>query len=146
MFEKLNELKSIHETAMKQIKASGEGALKEALREFFEKFLNVAALRWSQYTPYFNDGDSCTFSVNEPRLRFIETPDDDESGDYEDGYLSTWDLHDKPEHKELLAAFEEFGSVIQSDSMEAVLLAMFGDHVEVTATRDKIEADSYSHD
>ena len=25
----------------------------------------IAALRWRQYTPYFNDGEPCTFSVND---------------------------------------------------------------------------------
>lgn len=33
---------------------------------------NVHSFGWTQYTPYFNDGDTCEFSVNEPWLRTVD--------------------------------------------------------------------------
>ena len=40
-------------------------ALREEFKSFFEKFPEVESVRWSQYTPYFNDGEPCEFGVNE---------------------------------------------------------------------------------
>lgn len=45
---------------------------------------------WTQYTPYFNDGEPCVFSVNEPWFKTVddvkrpETADGDED-EYDDG-------------------------------------------------------------
>jgi len=41
----------------------------------------VDAVQWEQYTPYFNDGDVCVFSVHEPEFRMMpivrkETPEE----------------------------------------------------------------------
>ena len=60
----------------------------------------VAAVVWDQYTPYFNDGEPCEFSVREPRIVFdVDVPEggsvseardaDDEQDHrfFEDGYL-----------------------------------------------------------
>ena len=50
----------------------------------------IDSFGWTQYTPYFNDGEPCVFSVGEPWFRTIDDvkgktsdPDDDEY-DYED--------------------------------------------------------------
>lgn len=70
---------------------------------------NVAAVKWDQYTPYFNDGDPCIFSVQEPRVIFdFEGTDFDNSTednqlfpgdyrDYDDGYTTSnlWTRIDK---------------------------------------------------
>jgi hypothetical protein len=45
---------------------------------------SVEALRWSQYTPYFMDGDTCEFGVNELRVKFVGVS----SRSPEDEYLS----------------------------------------------------------
>ncbi len=33
--------------------------------------IGVKAVAWTQYTPYFNDGDECEFSVNEKQFSFV---------------------------------------------------------------------------
>lgn len=51
------------------------------LRPVFEALLadeRVIEFGWQQYTPYFNDGDVCEFSVGAP---WIRTVDDDEDAD-----------------------------------------------------------------
>jgi hypothetical protein len=34
-------------------------------KSFFEAAPEIKAVIWSQYTPYFNDGDECIFGINE---------------------------------------------------------------------------------
>lgn len=57
-------------------------------------------LQWSQYTPYFNDGDSCEFTVCDPEIYLLD-PDEDASDGYNDlegiegGYYEFKDLMDE---------------------------------------------------
>ncbi|AXH70508.1 hypothetical protein HOT75_gp121 [Gordonia phage Daredevil] len=48
-------------------------------------FPEVEAIRWRQWTPYFNDGDVCTFSAYGVEVKFVDG--DDEAGDSEDGFV-----------------------------------------------------------
>lgn len=43
----------------------GKATFNEALKEFFDASPKVWCIAWAQYTPYFNDGDACTFSVHD---------------------------------------------------------------------------------
>lgn len=71
----------------------------EELAKFLRPLLasdDVVAIRWRQYTPYFNDGDICEFSAWEPTYRVDTEPviadaDDDEYDEYDDGFLETYD-------------------------------------------------------
>lgn len=38
--------------------------IKECVNEIFASNSSIESLGWSQYTPYFNDGDTCHFSVH----------------------------------------------------------------------------------
>lgn len=141
MFEKLNALKAIHAKAMEQLKADGEAALKAALAEFFAAHPEAVAIAWRQYTPYFNDGDACTFSVHEPGVKLASTKEDE--GDYEDGFIS-WNLEEKA--PALADDFNALSSLITSDAMEPILQSVFGDHVRIEATAESITVNEYSHD
>jgi len=141
----------------------------------------VKAVVWDQYTPYFNDGDACIFSVREPRIIFeggVSTDEDDEDDvdlfngyrEYGTGYSASelwkalpgvgydyWlpgragldltkvtftanDGQNYQDHYEALKAFA------QTDSWERVALTNFGDHAEVTATKDGFSVETYEHD
>lgn len=53
-----------------------------SFKEFFEKYGDlVHAIYWMQYTPYFNDGEACEFSVNDPCIA-LKKQDEDEDYDY----------------------------------------------------------------
>ena len=56
--KEIEALKKSHIEASKQV-------FHKAISAFFQKYPEVEALRWNQYTPYFNDGDTCEFSVHE---------------------------------------------------------------------------------
>lgn len=144
----------------------------------------IEAVRWQQYTPYFNDGDTCEFSIYEPRVKLSEEfgPIDEDSSDYGDDYLTTYNLYSygdvgpKPPYSrwndsagrqlseewsnkfyadsnrvqalngkdttEVSAALD----AINLDQFENVLKANFGDHAEVTFTKDGFDVESYEHD
>lgn len=40
-------------------------SFKDVYKTFFELCPDVQAVVWTQYTPYFNDGDECVFNVNQ---------------------------------------------------------------------------------
>lgn len=42
-----------------------QAAFAEATKEFFIATPEISTLEWTQYTPYFNDGDECTFRVGD---------------------------------------------------------------------------------
>jgi len=143
---------------------------KNSFNWFFEKHPRVKMVTWTQYTPYFNDGDECVFSVNEA----VFSGDENYRGgiyNLEDepmveGYIkepSKWhrEYYTKkdPNHKFEFDAlpeeqqeanrlldkdFEALKSMIQYP--EDFMKGMFGDHAQVIVTRKGIEVEEYSHD
>ncbi len=106
-------------------------------------------LEWMQYTPYFNDGDACVFSVHTPDLcRFVESAvneedaddeEDEEDEDSDDSIgLGSVDAYDNPDSNWSIAAIEGLTrealqslSVTWDDLPEEVLEAAFGDHAKI---------------
>ena len=89
---RLEEMRQAH---MKEL----QGDFNNIIKLFFEECPKVQAVVWSQYTPYFNDGDECVFSVNDPcfitknfdreeLLNPYEYEDDDEYGSLS---IGNWD-------------------------------------------------------
>ena len=77
--------------------------MKEAFRDFFETYDNVVEnIFWTQYTPYFNDGDACEFSVHDVYLSLKDENDEDD--DYDEG--ST--LYSQEDVKKLEAKIQDF--------------------------------------
>lgn len=144
-----------------------QGLFKEITKEFFEKNPGITGVVWTQYTPYFNDGDTCEFSVGDPT--FTNAPVDELNevrwGEYEGETEGVWACEnvgyvlesDRPYYTETANAIRAaggvdpvsctlFGKAIGSSEMEAVMEAMFGDHVKVIATRDGFDVEEYDHD
>ncbi len=112
----------------------GEKALKDEFKKFFDANPTVDALRWTQYTPYFNDGDPCTFRMGDWTYRNAGDEDGDE--DLEDGFQYV--PYGKHPINEALSSID----AVDNDVFQMV----FGDHVEITATRDGFTVDEYHHD
>lgn len=111
--------------------------------EFFAANPNITSVVWSQYTPYFNDGEPCVFGVHGPRFDLGEDSDLTDLWEFsyrlEDGKLPDWCT------KEVVETLGKFAESL-SQIPDELYLNMFGDHVEVTATRDGFQVDEYSHD
>lgn len=119
----------------------GKAALKEEFKNFFAAHPECKALRWTQYTPYFNDGEPCTFSRGEFTANMQDTAED--AGDDGDGFDYLYGDEFKKGGKyeaasKAIAALED----IDADIYKMV----FDDHVQVTATKDGFEVEEYSHD
>lgn len=120
--------KKIQEALVEGCRLARE-AFKEASTELFDKHPKLESFSWTQYTPYFNDGDECCFSVH------YDCPDI--NGEY--GY----DLDEK--NTDLIAAQRDCEKLIKQFDEED-MKAMFGDHVQVTVTRGSVETEGYNHD
>jgi hypothetical protein len=91
MLKKLADARAKYEAALEQF---GEKTQKE-LGELLGPLIPPGwALKWTQGTPSFNDGEPCTFSVHDPYLVKVTTVGDedeeDEDVDQEDG--DDWEL------------------------------------------------------
>lgn len=113
----------------------------------------VEAVKWSQYTPYWNDGEACTFQVGEIYVKL--TGDLEDAGEEEDGWRHSCDLQDSeysPVPEALLAAAEGAHEALEEMSYQetkkyyTALEQAFGDHTEVTATREGFAIEEYEHE
>lgn len=109
--------------AMAPVKAALFAEFKAAL----ERAPEVAAYRWTQYTPYFNDGEPCEFRLNDLEWQKVESAEADEW---------EWDsaMPGKPPGLDALG--------------DDMLEGMFGDHVEIVVRRGArtFEVNEYDHD
>lgn len=154
MFDSLKVANDEMQKARAKFKADAADLVKPAFREMFEACPSIEAVRWRQYTPYFNDGDACVFRVGDHYLKFTgdkkdEAEGDDDDGDYEDGFSSTYGLTGE---KEAAAAIVSELFRCLDDEM---MLTAFEDHAkitatregfEITATREGFEVEEYDHD
>lgn len=138
----------------------------ESLQEELHALLShpdVKAIRWRQYTPYFNDGEPCVFSVYGVGIDLGVKGEESEGrdypfGDYEDDFLDTWEiwssvrgrtapaLEKYKDDAELETAFRNLTENIQGGYYDNVLLSTFGDHAVVTVSADKITIERYDHE
>lgn len=134
-------------------------------KAFFKSFPEVKTIHWLQYTPYFNDGDECVFSVNE--VYFTSTPYNaeeiaEENGEDEYEELDRWGedsgalqgprydyktrsyVPREGVSEELQVAMGKLSNIVHSS--EDILLAMFDNHVWVRAHADGFDVQEYDHD
>lgn len=129
---------------------------------------------WRQYTPYFNDGDTCEFGIHGMWLRTVEdaerfTANDEDENDFDvweyeigSGHpslgreYSRWD-HEVTQGRRLEGEYEgpdkaryerccALSRAIEGGEFKNVLYNLFGDHASITFRKDKIVVDEYSHD
>lgn len=100
----------------------------------------IQNISWSQYTPYFNDGDECTFGVNNDDI-YVNGDDLSEL----EGYEQSYSRKDR-EPNNLEKTVDEIRAALQAIPQE-FYKDLFGDHVRVTVNRDgTIETEEYDHD
>ena len=142
------------------------------LMPLFEKTNGkIKSIGWSQYTPYFNDGEECTFSTNLDmdygimvNGQTLEDREDDLFGSDPYSlnlYISNIERYNKwvsdhPEYTlnestkendlEIVGYVKEFYDLLSSIDDE-FYKDLFGDHVEVTINADgTVETNEYNHD
>ena len=170
---KINDIQKRISELKKELAVEYWKVFADASKEIFTKYPYLEKFSWRQYTPYFNDGDECTFRVNSdidtftingvefdglyisPRIK-TETKDRYNNSIYRDmtdeefntrtidGERSAAD--DVMTAKQVHEMQEELSTFIQSFD-EDYMLDVFGDHATVTLHRDgEVSNDEYEHD
>jgi len=124
----------------------------------FDKYPKVESFGWNQYTPYFMDGETCVFSANTDYISI--------NGDYVDDsewmgktVVTNWGTYNRetkvydgkveiPNEKhdsELESASEDIREFLQTFD-DDFYIRKFGDHSEITVTKEGVEVDDYDHD
>ena len=141
---KLNRLKELNEAYQAEVKATAMDAVKEAVHEFLSEHKNVKAVKWSQYTPYFNDGEACVFQVYEPEFLW----------EGEEEYIDLYSYNDKSYAREVKLVRVPYNSKLSEDASLLVSLLQNNVNVlevalgegEIVATAKGIDITDVSHD
>lgn len=154
IIESLNSFITKRKAFQEELKAAALKTIGGGLQEFMQLHPEIDQLRWAQYTPYFNDGDTCEFSVHDIYVHVTsesaDSDSDNEIPDCEYGDGEGWTYAYKRSMlaaglSELTAtALEQLQSALSSAKEE--LKYAFGDHVEVVVTKDGIDVEEYEHD
>ena len=95
-------------------------------KEVFKKYPELEEVRWTAYTPYFNDGETCEYGSSHT------SPD----------LLVTGCSYNGKEYKVIEKEIKEF--LIQFD--DELMYDLFGDHIEIIVTKEGISVNEYEHD
>lgn len=127
-------------------------------KEIFEKHPKIESFGWSQFTPYFNDGDTCTFSVNTDYISINGEYVDDSKWVNETTVVDwgTWnrelriyegrvEVPNLDYDAELAKGSDEITEFLRNFDND-FYITRFGDHAEITVTKDGVDVDEYEHD
>jgi hypothetical protein len=125
-----------------KLQAEAAEQIKPLLQQFIQDHPQVEEIKWTQYTPYFNDGEECVFRVHKPSFKFV--------GD--DSDYDTWTIGSNSKYSpssEICSSETALAcKALEEDlkSLEDELKLLFGDHAEVVVTKDGVEVGEYEHE
>ena len=128
-------------------------------KDFFTKNSDVIeSFAWNQYTPYFNDGDATVFSANTDYIKVNDVYCDELENIQKIKVTNwgTWNRETKkydnrvefenPNYDErldnLVTEIKNFLQLFDDD----FYLSKYGDHTEITVTKNGVDVDEYDHD
>jgi hypothetical protein len=152
--EKQEEIKKLKEEML----VASNKIFTDLTKTIFEDHPKVNSFGWHQFTPYFNDGDTCTFSVNTDYI-YINGESVDESDWINETKITnygTWNREKRQYEgrtevpnfnydKELVAACDEIREFLSNFDND-FFMSQFGDHAEITITSEGVSVDEYEHD
>jgi hypothetical protein len=156
---KLLELQEKKSELKKQIIEESQNVFKSGMSILFDKHPVLESFGWTQYTPYFMDGDTCYFGVN------IDEPNINGESGYDLKGINkkiiksygTWNQDkkvyegrvevDNPDYNpNLESAVDDVREFLQMFD-EDYFMDAFGDHMTITVYRNgSIDTDYYEHD
>lgn len=131
--------------AQKQVENTKKDALQKAQKWFdegsksiFEKNPLLSVFSWPQYTPYFNDGDPCTFRACTYSIRINggASEDDEDEEENVNGAL------DETTRKNLVKEISDFLKQFNKEDLEE----MFGEGEVEVYPNSKVVIQEYDHD
>jgi hypothetical protein len=143
----ISELRKDFEEKKRQMAEQFRNEFSNISKAFFEAVPRIKSLTWTQYTPYFNDGDECTFRVNSVEFATDENNEIESYRDFEnnDGSFSAESYGLKK-----LVTPEEFKLCEQMESIigrnKVLMEDLFGDHALVVVRANSIVVEEYDHE
>lgn len=101
LLRNFDELNQFIEQAKQQMQNKSTGLIEEAARRLFEAAPEIEHVHWTQYTPYFNDGEACEFEVNDICYKLW---DDEE---WENDYYDSSTLYGESDLERARADYQE---------------------------------------
>lgn len=127
----VREIRARQHALVQEMQAIAKTAFTDASATIFANHPTLQWYSWTQYTPYFNDGEECVFRVN--RYYQIGFVDGTEDSDCE-GYYARY----KIKNGEELTETDKIGLAIDTlmrEFSDDDFRTMFGNHVRVTVDR-----------
>jgi hypothetical protein len=124
----------------------------------FEKYPTLESFGWTQYTPYFNDGDTCIFSVDTDYISINDESVDEAEWASDVNVISwgTWNRDLRIYEGRVEEPNPNYNPILTEASNEIkkflgrfdndFYLSKFGDHAEITVTKDGVDISDYDHD
>lgn len=136
----INELADQLNNAQNLAKEKGKEAFKEYSLQLFNENPIIQEIRWDQYTPSFNDGDPCEFTIgdvgfllhNKQTIGYYDFDEDDEF----EGTKVEQHIEDH-----LKNIVNEFTNKIQA--LDTVMESLFGNNVTIIINRDGVQIKEY---
>lgn len=124
--------------ATKTFKASFTKELKEFSKSIFDRYPGLESFGWTQYTPYFNDGEPCVFQIHYAEIHECCAED-------LDYYIDEEEMEDFENSDEAAKEVIEFVEGLRK--CEDALRSIFDDHSRISIKRDgEIEVTFFDHD
>jgi hypothetical protein len=128
-----------------EVREHGEAALAAEFKRVFDACPEISGIRWRQYTPYFNDGDACEFSVGEFEWAHNQTDEEfpewctDDDDDLDEQFGSSYGAEGR--EAEVQSAVNSLERIPKE-----IFEVCFDDHASIIATREGFTVEEYSHD
>lgn len=156
MFEEIKQMNAELDALKAVHLEKSKGMFTKVAAFLFEKHPKLESFQWEQFTPYFNDGEECTFSarVDYPQINGEEYGEgktravDRSYGQYDNVTRSYPNYKETPNpdyDAELDAAGKEVKEFLNTIDEQA-LRDMFGDHKQIKVTREGTEVEDYDHE
>jgi len=127
LIEKLKAKKEEIKALQTDVEILGKELIEVGSKNVFAQIPKLEYFFWTQYTPYFNDGEPCYFSSNH---------------DYPDMQFSEGVKYGSPDYNQAKEAIKKVLEIFTDSDMED----FFGDHVQVTVSRSGLTVEEYDHD
>jgi hypothetical protein len=124
----------------------------------FDKYPTLESFGWTQYTPYFNDGETCVFYTNTSYININGECVDEADWSQKTKIIDwgTWNKDTRKYEGRVEEDNHDYDSILTEASNEIVdflgrfdndfYLSKFGDHAEITVTKDGVDISDYDHD
>lgn len=142
----------------RQAKKISESLFDDFRHHIFDKYTQLQSFGWTQYTPYFNDGDSTIFNANTDYLIINDEFAEDSNWFNKENVinLGQWNrelkIHEgrieepNPNYnEELVKAYNEIISFLSNFDND-FYLSKFGDHAEIIVTKNGVNISDCDHD